>query len=68
LPKITDKELEAIQVRLFKDDLNYLRKLYGGQQFGVNKVIRTIVHTFVTQTIDSANRAIDTIEAKDLVE
>lgn len=63
MPKITDKELEAIQVRLFKEDLDYLRQLYGGQQFGVNRVIRTVVHSFVTQAAAEANRNIDAQEA-----
>ena len=61
MPKITDKPLEAIQVRLFKEDLNALRRLYSGT-FGVNKAIRTIIHTFVTQTQAKANAAIDAQE------
>lgn len=62
MPKITDKELTALQVRLFKEDLDYLRELYAGQ-FGVNRAIRTIVHTFVTQTKAHADKAIDKAEA-----
>lgn len=63
MPKITDKPLEAIQVRLFKEDLDILRQLYAGQ-FGVNRVIRTIVHTFVNQTQAKANQAIDELESQ----
>lgn len=58
MPKITDKELEAIQVRLFKEDLDVLRRLYAGG-FGVNRAIRSIVHTFVTQTTAAADAAIN---------
>lgn len=58
MPKITDEELEAIQVRLFKKDLDYLRSLYRGS-FGVNKAIRQIIRTFITQTQASAARMID---------
>jgi hypothetical protein len=64
MPKITDKPLEAIQVRLFQDDLNALRRLYAGS-FGVNRAIRTIVHSFVTQTEAKANAAIDELEAEE---
>jgi hypothetical protein len=58
MPKITDKELESVLVRLFKEDLVVLRRLYKGS-FGVNRAIRTIVHTFVTQTTAIANAEID---------
>ena len=61
MPKITDEELVAIQLRLFKKDLDKLRKLYGGQ-FGVNKAIRTIVRSFITQAEEKANKIIDTAE------
>lgn len=58
MPKITDEELEVIQVRLFKADLTYLRDLYKGS-FGVNKAIRNIVRTFVAHTKASAAHSID---------
>jgi hypothetical protein len=65
MPKITDKALTALQVRLFKEDLDYLRELYAGQ-FGVNRAIRTIVHSFVTHTKAEANKTIDRMETKEL--
>lgn len=61
MPKITEKPLEAIQVRLFKEDLDVLRTLYKGS-FGVNKAIRTIVHSFVAQSAARANKVIDALE------
>ena len=63
MPKITDKPLEAIQVRLFKEDLDVLRNLYRGQ-FGVNRAIRTIVHSFINQTEAKANKTIDEYESQ----
>jgi hypothetical protein len=63
MPKISDKPMEAIQVRLFEEDLAVLRRLYRGS-FGVNRAIRTIVHTFVAQTTAMANEAIDEAEAQ----
>ena len=65
MPKITDEDLEAIQVRLFKKDLNYLRRRYAGQ-FGVNKAIRQIVRAFVTHAEANANALIDEAEAQPL--
>lgn len=68
MPKITDEKLEAIQVRLFQTDLDYLRSIYKGS-IGVNKAIRGIVRAFVNHTKATSAEAIDTIEAtKDLVE
>lgn len=63
MPKITDEDLEAIQVRLFQSDLNYLRSLYKGS-FGVNKAIRNIVRVFVNNTKASAAEYIDDGEAQ----
>lgn len=64
MPKIGDEPLEAIQVRLFKKDLDALRRLYKGS-FGVNRAIRTVIHSFVTQTEARANQEIDKMEASE---
>lgn len=61
MPKITDEELEAIQVRLFKNDLDYLRSLYRGS-LGVNKAIRQIVRGYIAHTKARAAEAIDARE------
>lgn len=62
MPKITDEDLEAIQVRLFKADLDYLRSIYRGS-FGVNKAIRTIVRRDVRLMRAHAAAQIDASEA-----
>lgn len=62
MPKITDEDLEAIQVRLFKADLDYLRMIYRGS-FGVNKAIRTIVRRDVRLMRANAAAQIDASEA-----
>lgn len=62
MPKITDEELQPIQVRLFKKDLDVLRRNYAGQ-FGVNRAIRTIIRSFVAQTEAKANAMIDDMES-----
>lgn len=64
MPKITDEELEAIQVRLYKKDLNYLRSIYKGQ-FGVNKAIRNMVRSFVNHMKATAAETIDEEERKE---
>lgn len=58
MPKITDEPLEAIQLRLFKSDLDKLREMYSGS-FGVNKALRTIVRSFLIQTQAKADKLID---------
>lgn len=62
MPKITDEDLEAIQVRLFKADLDYLRSLYKGS-FGVNRAIRNIIRVYINQTKAAAADNIDALEA-----
>ena len=63
MPKIADEPLEAIQLRLFKSDLEVLRKHYAGQ-FGVNRAVRSIVRAFITQTKAKANNVIDKTEVE----
>ena len=65
MPKIADEPLEAIQLRLFKRDLDFLRTLFK-DSVGVNKVIRTLVRSYVTQAQARANAAIDKIDLKEL--
>lgn len=63
MPKISDEPFEAIQVRLFKADLDYLRSLYKGS-FGVNKAVRNIVRSFVNHAKANAAEAIDEDETE----
>jgi hypothetical protein len=64
MPKISDEPLEAIQTRLFKSDLDYLRSLFRGS-FGVNRAIRNIVRSYVVHTKALAAQHIDQQEASD---
>ena len=63
MPKVTDEELEILSLRLFKSDVDYLRRIYSGQ-FSVNKAIRNIVRTFVRHAEANANKAIDKVEVE----
>lgn len=63
MPKITDEPLEAIQAKLFKSDLDYLRSLFKGH-VGVNKTIRTLVRAYVNQIKAEAAKNIDRAEAE----
>ena len=62
MPKITEEELEAVQVRLFKSDLVKLRRMFA-KEFGVNKAIRAIVRTYLRQAEAKAAVTIDRAEA-----
>jgi hypothetical protein len=62
MPKISEEELELIQVRFFKKDLDYIRRLFGND-LGVNKAIRSIVRSFVVNSRAKADKAIDEAEA-----
>ena len=61
MPKITDKPLKLIQVRIFEEDYTELRRLYS-RDVGVNKAIRAMVHSFLTNTNGNINEAIDKLE------
>ena len=61
MPKISDEPLEAIQLRLFKKDLDHLRRFYGSN-VGVNKVIRNLVRSLVIHNESHANSLIDLSE------
>jgi hypothetical protein len=63
MPKITDEPLEAIQVRLFKSDLDYLRRQHRGD-VGVNAVVRQMVRECIRQATAKANVEIDKDQTK----
>ena len=65
MPKITDEPLEAIQAKLFKSDLDYLRGLFKGH-IGVNKIVRTVVRSYVNQVKAQAAKEIDKTEGQKL--
>jgi hypothetical protein len=64
VPKISDEPLQNIQATLFKSDLDYLRSLFKGH-VGVNKVIRTVVRTYVNQVKAEAAKRIDKAESQE---
>jgi hypothetical protein len=61
MPKITDEPLEAIQIRLFQKDLDYLRSIFKGN-IGVNRAMRTIVRSYVAHAKATAATLIDQTE------
>lgn len=63
MPRISEEPLVRYQVRLFERDVKRLRELYG-QQFGVNRAIRTIIRAFVNQSEAQARAMIDAAEAE----
>lgn len=65
MPRIFEKKLVAIKLRLFEEDLNALRRNYGNE-FGVNQAIRTIVHSFLTQTQAKMDKSVDAADKGNL--
>ena len=60
MPKITDRKLKLIQVRVFEDDYDLMQKYFcypGGK--GMNAAIRTMVSTTMKQMEARANSLID---------
>lgn len=63
MPKITEEPLEAVQIRLFKTDLDYLRGLFKGTpDFSVNEFVRSAVRAHVKLVQAKAAEAIDEAE------
>ena len=61
MPKLESEPLEAIQLRLYRRDLETLRALYGST-LGVNRTIRTIIRTFLKQKESRANITFDLVD------
>jgi len=64
VPKITEKPLVKMKLRLFEEDYERLRTLFG-PNIGINKAIRSIVHSFLNQTDAKIRDKIDSIEGLD---
>lgn len=63
MPKISDKPLAKVCVRLWKDDFNYLtEKAKENPEAPFNFLVRNIVSTFVRQMRAMENRLIDEAE------
>jgi hypothetical protein len=62
MPKISDEPMEAVQARLFKKDLDYLRAVFSNN-IGVAKAVRQIVRSFVTNAQATAAMQVDTNES-----
>ena len=63
MPKISDERLKPIQLKLFESDWEYLTEMYG-EQGGINKVIRTLIRSFVKKNKNLALEMIDEMERK----
>ena len=67
MPKITDEPLVKTEQTLFASDYEVLKRLYGGHRgIGVNKVIRTLVRTYVRKIGETSTASIDQIESLDV--
>lgn len=60
MPKITSEPLVGVYIRLYKKDYAQVKKLYG-EEFGVNRALRAILRSFLTQTEAKTRLAIDAL-------
>lgn len=66
MPKISDRPLTKICVRLWADDYQYLKqKSEENPEIPFNFLVRNIVTTFVRQMRAMENRLIDEADTKD---
>ena len=61
MPVITDKPLEKVLLRLYKEDLAVLRQIYGPSN-KVNEIIRTVVHTWTRKALEATTNVTETPE------
>ncbi len=60
MPQITDRPLTRVCIRLWKDDYEKLRLVsQASGETGLNHLIRTIVHSYVTQLNAIERRNLD---------
>jgi len=65
MPKISDRPLQKICVRLWEDDYNYLlQKSKENPETPFNFLVRNIVTTFVRQMKATENRMIDAADTR----
>jgi hypothetical protein len=65
MPKISDEPLKVIQIRIFAKDDQRLKTLFGGSGVKINKILRTLIRTFLNQTEAKVQARID---AEDIME
>ena len=61
MPKISEEPLQLLQVRIFKSDDSRLDALCG-PKLNKNRLIRTIIRTYLNNTEAAINKRIDEME------
>lgn len=61
MPKISDRKLRRVCLRLYDDDYVELEKLAGAAGEAVNLVIREAVHVYVLHAKDKVRERIDNL-------
>jgi len=66
MPRISEKPLRVIQIRIFEEDYQRLRALFppGDSTVGMNAALRTVIHSFLTQTEAKMRQVIDEVEGR----
>lgn len=64
MPKITDKPLRRVIIRVFDEDYQKAKELFG-PNIGLNKAWRTAIHAFMTQTEAKIRAKVDEMEGDD---
>lgn len=63
MPKISEKPLRRIQLRIFEEDYIRANKLFG-RDIGVNAALRTMIHSCLNQTENRVRQLVDAQETE----
>jgi hypothetical protein len=57
-----ERSLRKIHLRIYEEDYQAIKNELITDEAGINKLLRTVIHSFVTNARDDIRRAIDRAE------
>lgn len=66
MPRISERPLRRCHLRLWADDYNELRAMFGDSERGLTNAIRAIIHAYVLSQKQKAHAAIDALPQLEL--
>lgn len=62
MPALSDKPLQHVHFRIYKEDAERLQALFGHTHGGVNRAVRAALHSFLNHNYATLHAKIDEIE------
>jgi hypothetical protein len=64
MPNISEKPLAHVHWRVYKEDLDRLKAMFGTDHGGMNRAVRAMLHSWLNMNYAKLHAAIDEIEAQ----